>query len=102
MAHAPAALQLLVPLHALPSSLQVVPTGRLEQVPGLPPGKLQVWHSPAQALLQQTPSTQFPDMQSPAVSVVQRLPFGSFALHLPVLRQAEPTQSASEAHDVAH
>lgn len=69
-------------------------------VPTLP-ARLQAWHAPAQATLQQTPSSQLFDVQS--VSIVQVAPGPNLDPQRPfVMLQVTPTQSALDAHEVAH
>lgn len=69
-------------------------------VPTLP-DRLQAWHAPLQALLQQTPSAQTPDVQS--VPTPHAAPMPSLSPQRPVfVLQVTPTQSVLAVHDVAH
>jgi hypothetical protein len=62
---------------------------------------LQAWQAPPQALLQQTPSAQNPEVQS--VPIPHGTPAPSFSPQRPVLvLQLTPTQSPSPPQDVAH
>ena len=76
--HRPSLPQLVAPssAHSLPGS---VPPGTGEQVPSLPV-MLHAWQAPAQALSQQTPSTQTPFAHSPGA--VQSAPIDFLGMQL--------------------
>lgn len=64
---------------------------------------LQDWQGPAQSELQQTPSTQLPDWQSPPLTQpvpLAWLPAGR--VHLPPTHRLVATQSDAEAQEVVH
>jgi hypothetical protein len=70
-------LHVVVPTHSLAGS---VFDGTLAQVPTLP-ATLHAWHVPLQAPLQQTPSTQFPEVHWLAAVHADALAF--FAVQVP-------------------
>ncbi len=89
--HAPVPLQLTAPAHSFAGS---VPKGMLVQVPCAPIA-LHTWHVPAQALLQQYPSTQLPIRHSPDTE--QGCPTGSLQAPAPSVpsHTLAPGQSVS-------
>jgi len=73
-----------------------VPAFALPQVPSVPEilfSALQAWHTPLQAVSQQTPSTQKPEVHSCAA--VHALPRSCLALHCPPAQYALGTQPLS-------
>jgi hypothetical protein len=58
------------------------------------------WHGPGQALSQQTPSTQKPELHW--VVVLQGLPAVPSGLQTPALQKSPLTQSELVAHGLAH
>lgn len=73
---------------------------RFVHVPTLPV-TLHAWHAPPQALLQQTPSAQKPEVQS--VPKVHTMPVASFSPQRCVwVLHGTPTQSTLVAQEVAH
>jgi hypothetical protein len=77
----------------------LVPAAALMHVPTEPTSP-QVWQVPPQALLQQTPSTQKPLAQSPAV--LHATPFCSCGTHRPAAQWLPAVQSLFEPQLVAH
>ncbi|MEN9797934.1 MAG: hypothetical protein RL653_1630 [Pseudomonadota bacterium] len=67
-------------------------------VPTLP-GTLQAWHVAVQAPLQQTPSTQWPELHW--LAAVQLCPTTRFGSHAPALQWLPALQSASEPQGFA-
>ncbi|MEN9797935.1 MAG: hypothetical protein RL653_1631 [Pseudomonadota bacterium] len=82
------------PLHQvrLHSSAGSVPAGAAVQVPSRP-GTLQAWHGPLQAVVQQYPSTHWPDRHCPGA--VQALPAGKSPSHAPEVQVLPGLQSAA-------
>jgi hypothetical protein len=94
--HAPAVLQASV-VQAF-ESLHMAATP--VQVPALP-AALQTWQAPVQAELQQTPSTQLPEVQSVVAEQIYPLPSLSPHLCVWVLHAMPVMQSAATMHEVA-
>jgi hypothetical protein len=74
-----------------------VPAAAAEQVPTLPTA-VHVWQVPVQAVLQQTPSTQLPLVQS--AFAAQAVPFASWATQTPAEQKYPATQSVLAVHEV--
>ena len=62
--------------------------------------RLQALHAPPQPVLQQTPSTQLPEVHW--VAPVQATPLPSFGAQLVPLQKLPAEQLASEAHEEGH
>ena len=107
--HPPAPSQRpFVPQEVAPWSLQMPRLSRLFAVTGVHVPRVeasaQLWHAPAQAWLQQTPSTQKPDAQSEAIVQVPPSCLGPqlwFTHAMPVVQSASVVQlglQVPEAH----
>ena len=76
-----------------------LPAGTVPHVPALP-GRLHASQAPAQAELQQVPSAQCPEAQSP--SAAHEAPRGNWATQLPASQEAPATHPAAAVQACVH